>query len=67
MVCPLILQKMVLRFITGSSQTDSCIPIFKNKRILTVYSLYVFKIVLIVKNNCQIKNLNVQSPKHPAV
>jgi hypothetical protein len=44
-------QKRVLRLIFGLKRLESCRDTFKENHILTVYSLYVFKIIIIAKQN----------------
>lgn len=47
----LVIQKKVLRFIFNTNRRDSCIPLFKTHNILTVYALYSYKVITLVKNH----------------
>lgn len=42
----LLLQKKALRIVSGSTFDAHCKPIFKSERLLTVYSLFVFQLVM---------------------
>ena len=45
------IQKKYLRFMTFSNYTRSCRPLFRQHKILTVTSLYIFRCLLFIKNN----------------
>lgn len=47
----LILQKRIIRLIFGLKRLDSCRPIFRNQRILTVPSIYIMKCAIYVYKN----------------
>lgn len=49
-------QKKIVRTMTSKNRFDSCIEIFKDLKIMTVYSLYIYKCLLYVKNNPLIFN-----------
>ena len=47
-----IIQKKSIRIITNSKRTDSCRQLFKNLKIMTMYSQYIYSLMLFtVKNN----------------
>ncbi|XP_054289373.1 uncharacterized protein LOC129004771 [Macrosteles quadrilineatus] len=45
----LLLQKKALRIITSSEYTEHCRPIFKDQQILTIYSQYIYDILILLK------------------
>lgn len=47
----LVLQKRIMRLIDNASITDHCKPIFKKYNIMSVCSLYYFKLLIFVRNN----------------
>lgn len=44
-------QKRCIRSMTGLKMTDSCVPVFKSLKLLTLPSLYILEIALFVKSN----------------
>jgi hypothetical protein len=55
------LQKRVLCLMTNKYKTESCRPIFKELKILTVICLFIFESLCFFRkyNICQVKNLNL--------
>ena len=51
-----LLQKRAVRVICGLQYLDSCRPHFKSLQILTVTCLYIFQILLFVRNNLDVIN-----------
>jgi len=47
----LILQKKAVRIITGSRVRESCREAFKNMQIMTLYSQYIFSLILFTVKN----------------
>lgn len=47
----LILQKKVIRIITGSEKLAHCKPLFIDLKVLTVVNLYIYTVLLYTKNN----------------
>lgn len=56
-----LLQKKIIRLMYKMKYTDSCRTIFRSKRIFTIYSLFVYKVVLLVaeKPQFRIKNSDI--------
>jgi hypothetical protein len=46
------LQKRVIRIITGVTNRDSCRELFKNFKILTLVSQYIYFVVIFIIENC---------------
>jgi hypothetical protein len=46
-----ILQKKIIRIITNTRPRDSCREAFKNMEIMTIYSQYIYSLVLYTVNN----------------
>lgn len=60
-----IAQKKCIRSICHLEQTDSCRPHFKELKILTLFSLYIYEIIIFVKCNDNLfKNLTLARHKH---
>ena len=53
------IQKRIIRIITNSNRFDTC-PLFKQLRILSLPSQYIFSILLIVIKNIKLFQLNSQ-------
>ena len=53
-----IMQKNILRIIYKLKPRDSCRELFQLKQIMTVYSLYIYSLILFVVNNPYIFELN---------
>lgn len=47
----LITQKRIVRLIFGLNYRASCRPVFKEKKILTIASIYIYKSVLLIRKN----------------
>lgn len=47
----LVLQKKVVRIITNAKHLEHCRPLFVQSNILTVVNLYIFDVLMFVKNN----------------
>lgn len=47
------IQKKALRYIFGFKQRESCRGIFLEHNMLTIYGLYIFKVIMLIKNNSQ--------------
>jgi len=58
------LQKKIIRIITNTRPRDSCKEIFKNMQIMTLYSQYIYSIILFVVNNKYIFTTNNEIHKH---
>ena len=46
-----LLQKEILTIIANKKSRDSCRVLFKNLRIMTLYSQYIYSLILVVLNN----------------
>jgi len=46
-----LLQQKIIRIITNTRPRDSCREIFKNMQIMTLYSQYIYSIILFTVNN----------------
>ena len=53
-----ILQKKIIRIITNTKPRDSCREVFKNMEIMTLYSQYIYSIILYTVNNNHLFNTN---------
>lgn len=49
-----LIQKKCLRSMCGAGPLDSCRPLFKKLKLLTLPSMYIFEICLFVKNNMEL-------------
>ena len=58
------LQKKIIRIITNTRPGESCKEIFKNTLIMTLYSQYIYSIILFVVNNKHIFTTNNEIHKH---
>jgi len=54
------IQKRIIRIITNSNRYDTCSPLFKQLRILSIPSQYIFSIFLFVITNKKLFQLNSQ-------
>jgi hypothetical protein len=59
-----ILQKKVIRIITNIRPKDSCGGIFKNIEIMTLYSQYIYSLLLYTINNKYLFNTNNEIHKY---
>jgi len=57
-------KKKIIRIITNTGPRDSCKEIFKNMQIMTLYSQYMYSIILFVVNNKYIFTTNNEIHKH---
>ena len=57
-----ILQKKVVRILTDSCVTDHCRPLFRNLKMLTVPSIYIYNCLIYTKDHLQ--NLPKRSDVH---
>jgi hypothetical protein len=53
-----ILQKNIIRIIMNTRPRDSCREIFKNMEIMTLYSQYIYSLILYTVNNKHLFNTN---------
>jgi hypothetical protein len=53
-----ILQKKIIRIITNARPRDSCMEIFKTMEIMTLYSQYIYSLILYTVNNKHLFNTN---------
>ena len=53
-----ILQKKIIRIITNTRPRDSCREVFKSMEILTLYSQYIYSLVLYTINNKHLFDTN---------
>ena len=58
------LQKKIIRIITNTRPRSSCKEIFKKMQILTLYSQYIYSLILFVVNNRYIFTTNNEIHKH---
>jgi hypothetical protein len=58
------LQKKIIRIITNTRTRSSCREIFKRMQILTLYSQYIYSLILFVVNNRYIFTTNNDIHKH---
>jgi len=59
-----ILQKKIIRIITDTSPRDSCREGFKNMEIMTLYSQYIYLLILYRVNNKHLFNTNNEIHKY---
>lgn len=60
-----VIQKRAIRIIYGLKYRDSCKDIFKKESLLTLYSLYVYRVILFIRTYDSNKiNLNVELNQH---
>jgi hypothetical protein len=53
-----ILQKKIIRIITNTKSRKSCMELFKNLEIMTLYSQYIYSLILYTVNNKYLFNTN---------
>ena len=53
-----LIQKKILRIITKKKPGDSCRELFKDLQIMTLYSQYIYSLILVVVNNKMLFTLN---------
>lgn len=58
-----VMQKKALRIVCQKKSRDSCRPLFKNLRVLTLSSQYIYSVLVFLSDNFQIFQLN--SSVHP--
>ena len=58
------LQKKTIRIITNTRLRDSCREIFRNMQIMTLYSLYIYSIILFTVNNKHLFTTNNEIHKY---
>ena len=58
------LQKKIIRIITNTRPRDSCREIFKSMEIMTLYSQYIYSLVLYTINNKHLFDTNKDSHKY---
>ena len=58
------LQKKIIRIITNTNPRDSCREGFKKMQILTLYSQYVYSLILLVVNNKYLFTTNNKIHEH---
>ena len=58
------LQKKIIRIITNTKPRDSCREVFKNMQILTLYSQYIYSLILFVVNNKYLFTTNNEIHEH---
>src|SRR5215472_17112964 len=59
-----IIQKKMIRIITNTRPRDSCREAFKSMKILTLYSQYIYSLVLYTINNKQLFDTNNEIHKY---
>jgi len=59
-----ILQKKIIRIITNTRPRDSCREVFKNMEIMTLYSQYIYSLILYTVNNKHLFNTNNEIHKY---
>jgi hypothetical protein len=59
-----ILQKKIIRIITNTRSRDSCREFFKNMEIMTLYSQYVYSLILYTVNNKYSFSINNEIHKY---
>jgi len=59
-----ILQKKIIRIITNTRPRDSCREVLKSMEIMTLYSQYIYSLVLYTVNNKQIFDANNKVHKY---
>jgi hypothetical protein len=59
-----ILQKKIIRIITNTNNRSSCKQHFKNLRIMTLYSQYIFSIIMFTTNNKHLFSSNSEIHKY---
>jgi hypothetical protein len=59
-----ILQKKIIRIITNTRPRDSCREVFKSMEIMTLYSQYIYSLVLYTVNNKHLFDTNNEIHKY---
>ena len=59
-----LLQQKILRIISNTKPRDSYTELFKNMQITTLYSLYIYSLILLVVNNKHLFALNNEIHKY---
>jgi hypothetical protein len=59
-----IMQKKIIRIITNAGPRDSCRLIFRNMKIFTLYSQYVYSLVLFILKNTNLFTTNSEVHAH---
>jgi hypothetical protein len=59
-----ILQKKIIRIITNTRPRDSCREVFKSMEIMTLYSQYIYSLVLNTANNKHLFDTNNEIYKY---
>jgi len=59
-----ILQKKIIRIIMNTKSRDSCREVFKNMKIMTLYSQYIYSLILYTVNNKYLFNTNKEIHKY---
>jgi len=59
-----VLQKKIIRIITSTRPRDSCRDVFKSIEIMTLYSQYIYSLVLYTINNKHLFDANNEIHKH---
>jgi len=59
-----ILQKKIIRIITNTKPRDSCREVFKNMEIMTLYSQYIYSLILYTLNNKHLFTTNNEIHKY---
>ena len=59
-----ILQKKIIRIITNSTTRVSCLKLFKDTKILLMYSQYIYSLILYKLNNIHLYNTNKEIYKN---
>jgi hypothetical protein len=59
-----ILQKKIIRIITNTKPRDSCREVFKSMEIMTLYSQYIYSLILYTVNNKHLFETNNEIHKY---
>ena len=59
-----ILQKKIIRIITNTKPRDSCREAFRNMEIMTLYSQYIYSLILYTLNNKHLITTNNEIHKY---
>jgi len=57
-------QKKIIRILTNTKSRDSCREVFKNMEIMTLYSQYIYSLILYTVNNKYLFNTNNEIHKY---
>lgn len=58
-------QKRVIRLMFSLGPTESCRPIFRHYRIMTLISLYMYRCILFVRGHCSLYQVNSDTHSYP--